>query len=231
MDPRERLSKGRAAADVGDYESALREYVWFHNHALEHERSLYGVRLSFALAYWKELASVFPPAQMALENIRDEKVAALSGGAVDRALFHDVASINEYLGAERSTYELFRRLDQEAPAFAQRCAALALEAVVAANDFGLAARYSPDPENELLRFSATLNEDVAEHNAGPPVKAPRLDAYTYIYCNRVRTIIQILTGLGRRDDAECAREWAVALVDDTEIRSRVGGSLYSNNDA
>jgi hypothetical protein len=231
MDPRDRLTKAQAAADAGDYETALSEYVWFHNHALEYRPSLYGVRVSFALSYWKNLGDVYPPALLALRTIRGDKTATLLRGEKDRELFHDVASINEYLGEERSTYELFRTLDQTAPAFARQCFTLAVDAIVAAKDFELAARYAPDPESALLEFSDDLNNDVADYRAGPPVKAPRLDAYIHIYCGRIRNMLRILTGMGKPLDADLAREWAVALIEDRRVRARVRTALYSNNDA
>ena len=52
MDPGEILSRGRAAALEGRHEDALRDFAWFHEHALEHDMAYYGVRLSFALGYW-----------------------------------------------------------------------------------------------------------------------------------------------------------------------------------
>ena len=103
MDPRDRLDRARGAARSGDYEFALREYIWFHDHALEERPSLYGVRLSYALADWIELGENYPPALRALENIADRKTADLLAGAGDRGTFHDVVSINEYLARERNT--------------------------------------------------------------------------------------------------------------------------------
>ena len=231
MDPRKRLIEARTAADAGYHDVALAGYIWFHDHALEHEPSLYGVRLSFALSDWKELAEKYPPALIALTRVRNNKVDALERGDQSRALFHDIASINECLGDEASTYGLFQKLDRVNPEFARKCASLAIEAIVAAADFSLAARYHPDPESALLDFSEQLNRDVTDHRAGPPVKAPRLDAYTHIYCQRVRNTICILKGLSKRRDAEIAREWAVALVEDRRIRSRVRDVLYSSTDA
>lgn len=226
MDPRTRLTKGREAASAGRHAEALRDYVWFHHHALKHDRAFYGVRLSFALSYWMELAEAYPEARTTLERIRNEKTRVLSRGEGDRGLFHDVASINEHLGGEPATYELFRELERRSPELATKCADLALEAIVKARDFDLARKYSPDPENALLRYSADLNEDVAGLEVRAPIKAPRLDAYIHIYCNRVRTIIQILEGLGYAAVADHTREWAVALVEGKSVRARVLKAVY-----
>lgn len=226
MDPRARLRSGLAAANEGRFEDALREYVWFHQHALEHDRAFYGVRLSFALSYWLDLAKVYPEARRKLEKIRDRKTALLACGGGDRALFHDVESINDYLGAEKATYELFLTMAQISPMLAAGCGDLAIEAIVKARDFQLAQKYSPHPEDALLRFSGDLNGDVADLKGNAEENARRLDAYTHIYCDRVRTTIAILQGLRKSEEAEHCREWAVALVDSRPVRARIQRMLH-----
>src|SRR5262245_56849046 len=140
MDPQERLKLAQAAADEGRYAEALREHIWIHEHALEHEPAFYGVRLSFALAYWVELAKVYPEARRALEEIRDRKIERLRRGEGDRGTFHDVESINEHLQCERSTSDLFTGMASDFPALASRCADLALAALVKTEDYELARR-------------------------------------------------------------------------------------------
>src|SRR5213078_5135076 len=88
--PDQRLKQAVAASRAGRYEEALRGYIWFHEHALEHDRAFYGVRLSFALAYWMELALAYPPALAALQAVRDQKIELLRTGRGDREAFHDV---------------------------------------------------------------------------------------------------------------------------------------------
>ena len=153
MDPRARLQRGQEAAAAGRYEDALRDYIWFHEHALEHEPSLYGVRLSFALWYWMELANEYPEARAALKRIRDEKTTRLLNGDTNRDLFHDVESINERLENEEATYEIFATLEKAKPDFAAVCADLAMSAIVKAEDFEMALRYTPSPGDTLRRYS------------------------------------------------------------------------------
>jgi hypothetical protein len=231
MDPRERLSAGQLAAREGRYEEALREYVWFHDHALEHAQSLYGVRLSFALGYWMDLAQVYPEAKKELERIRDRKTAKLASGDGDRALFHDVESINQRLGAEDRTYQLFLTMLSTAPALAKACAGLAIETIVKAEDFALAQRFADSPEEALLRYSEQLNEDVANLTGDAERKRRVLDAYVHIYCNRVGIAIAILRGVGKSEEALLCREWAEALVQSERVRKRVQRLLAQRYDA
>jgi hypothetical protein len=225
MDPRARLTAGRVAAREGRHDEALREYVWFHDHALEHEQSLYGVRLSFALAYWMELSKVYPEAKKKLEEIRDRKTATLSSGGGDRALFHDVESINQALGEEEKTYQLFQSMLNRSALLAPACADLAMQAIVKARDFELAERFSDSPEDALIRYSDQLNEDVADLSEGEERKARTLDAYVHIYCYRVGTTIAILRGLKKFGEARLCREWAEVLVESAKVRKLVGRML------
>jgi hypothetical protein len=226
MDPRSRLTNGQVAAREGRFADALREYVWFHDHALEHQPSLYGVRLSFALGYWMELAEQYPEAKTRLEEIRGRKTVALAFGEGDRSLFHDVKSINEALGAEGATYELFLRMIKVAPKLAGRCADIAMDSIIGAKDFALAEEYSPDPETSLLLTSDRFNADVANLRGMVKCKARRLGAYIHIYCDHVNATVAILKGLGKLEEAQFAREWAVVLVESKPVRIRVQRKLY-----
>src|SRR4051812_29867743 len=65
MNASERLHSGRTATHEGRFEEALSQFIWFHEHSLEEDRAYLGVRLSFALSYWMELAERYPPARAA----------------------------------------------------------------------------------------------------------------------------------------------------------------------
>ncbi|HTD86247.1 MAG TPA: serine/threonine-protein kinase, partial [Candidatus Binatia bacterium] len=71
--PSKILDEAKEQRQHGEYEQALQRHIWYHNHALEFEPSLTGVRLSFALAEWIELGRRYPRARRALIEIRDEK--------------------------------------------------------------------------------------------------------------------------------------------------------------
>ncbi len=134
LDAHKRLREAQQAAIEGRHAEALRGYEWFHRNALRHQRSLYGVRLSFALWYWVELGKVYPKARRSLERIRRYKTAALRDGRGDRETFHDVVSINDHLDKQRDTYRLFVNLDGKRPALAAKCAGLAMPALVRHRD-------------------------------------------------------------------------------------------------
>src|SRR5688500_16155454 len=71
-DPEKISLEANADRDAKNYDDALAKYVWYHENALKHQKSLYGVRLSFALADWERLADDFPAAREKLKSVRDD---------------------------------------------------------------------------------------------------------------------------------------------------------------
>ena len=65
---------------AGRYEDALAKHEWFQREALRYQRSLAGVRNSFAVAWWAELASLYAPAKSSLLKVRDDAAQAVREG-------------------------------------------------------------------------------------------------------------------------------------------------------
>jgi hypothetical protein len=225
MQAKERYHAARAAAAAGRYEEALREHIWFHDHALEEQPSLYGVRLSYALSDWVELANRYPPALVALKAIRDAKSDRLVRGDGDRRLFHDVRAINEQLDQQGLTHELFVRLQETNATLAEKCADLAMAAIVRSKDFNLARNLVRDPDGSIRRWSRILNEDVADLANEPADYALRLDAYVHYYVTQVRLLLDVFIGVGESEIAESLRESAISAVESPAARDAVHAAL------
>ena len=226
MDPRKRLDKAQQAAAEGRHAEALRGYEWFHRNALKHRPSLYGVRLSFALAYWTELAKVYPEAGRSLERIRRDKTAALRDGRGNRETFHDVVSINDYLKKQLDTYRLFVNLDRKRPALAAKCASLAMPALVRHRDFKRARRHVQDPEALLSHRASLFKEGMEWSNSRPRKwKAASREAHIRIYCKDVALLTAILRGSGERAKAAELRKQALGLVEPASLRKLVAARL------
>lgn len=226
MDPGDILRRGRAHASEGRHEEALSDYLWFHQHALEHERAYYGVRLSFALAYWKDLSEVYPPAAEAMSKVREAAAVAVLGSEGDAwTLFDEVMAIDRELGRSRSTYELFLSLMAKDRARAKRCAVLALPSIVEAEDYDLATQFLPQPELYILQKSDRLNENL-ERKVAPRTRAvAEHDAFVSIYCEDVTLLLRVLAGIGEMAWRRAAIEWAIALVRPRKARSMVACEL------
>lgn len=140
-DPSAILSEAKQDAMAGRYGDALAKHLWFHNNALNLRRSLYGVRLSFALGYWLDLAKHYPPALEALKSTRDEAAARVRGGLGNHDDFHDVSSINEYLNEEDATTDLFVWLDQNNARLARKTYGIAERALIRSKNYELCGKY------------------------------------------------------------------------------------------
>lgn len=226
MTAKERYRNAQKAALEGRYEEALRDHVWFHDHALEEQPSLYGVRLSYALADWADLGKVHPPALVALKAIREAKSVRLLRGDGDRALFHDVKSIDDCLLEHQATHQLFVQLAKVNPELAQQCAELAMPSLVLAKDFALARTFIKDPEWSVRKWCRILNEDVADLPNEPlPQQPPLQEAYVHFYAERVRVVLVVLNGVGEQVLANSTRETALAAIESLAVREAVDAAL------
>ena len=228
MNARERLHAGKLATMEGRHEEALQQFIWFHEHALEEDRALYGVRLSFALAYWKELGDIYPRALRELKRLRDRKAETLLCGAGNRGLFHDVEAINETLSQQVKTYTLFVRLLKVQPELAKACASLALPAIVRIGKFRLAEKLMPDPVDRVTRLGAELNDDIERHaDKRRGLRAATRKALIHIFVEDVRHLSSILVARRRFEEAEGIRLLALSSIASPSIRKSVRRMLDS----
>ncbi len=136
---------------------------------------MYGVRLSFALSYWKELGEKYPPAMKALVETRDRKTKELISGKENYELFHDVVSFNETLGEPEKTISLFEKIEEK-PEVARNYWDLAKDTVIAAKRYDIVRRYIANPTDEFIRLKARYDQGVTlyEH---PQVGGKQFKAY------------------------------------------------------
>lgn len=208
----------------GRHEEALREFQWFHEHALEERPSLYGVRLSFALSAWAELGAVYPPARQALDGVRARDTALLLAGQGGFHLFHDVASINETLGEQERTHALFASLVELAPDLAQSCLGTALPAIITARDFELAERMLPEPE-QFVREQCDMLLRVFRYRRKRFTNPPHFKHVIDHYARDVGMVLTMLEGRGKRSEAARMRTFAADLIHVTTLRRAVRAAL------
>ncbi|XLZ72450.1 hypothetical protein ABT364_10955 [Massilia sp. SR12] len=218
----EMLERARTARLAGNYEDALRDHLWFHEHALAEDPSLAGVRLSFALRDWIYLAEQFPLARRALQALRDRDTQRILNGGATLGLFQDISAINSALGDDRSTHELFTQLDVQLPDLAKDCADLALPALVAVEDFQLARRYLPDPLARITALATRVNDFAGEMaKRGNTSSAPQLLAFVLNYAKEVRLVVEVLHRLGEDEEAIKASKAALDALKSDALRDAV----------
>jgi hypothetical protein len=214
------LDAAKRLAAQGKFNAALKKHIWFHDHALEIRKSYYGVRLSFALAYWMELAQKYPPALAALRKIRDKKTASLSRGKASRALFHDVESINDRLKESTATVALFRRIDIMNERFASSIYELADEAIIAAGEYTLARKHLGDP---TMRFEIAQRnfEEGMQHAKTSRCSAASRRAHRAIFVGEVVRLITVLDKAGEIGVAKQFQSMALKLFNHKAIRNAI----------
>ncbi|MGQ3052793.1 MAG: hypothetical protein ACT6S0_13490 [Roseateles sp.] len=136
------LQDAQKDARDGRLAEAAEKFRWFHEHALERDRAMSGVRLSFALADWADLARRYPPAMAHLVAARDRALAMIdAGGRPGQMALGEVIRINARLKAHESTRDAFARFALRDPVLAERELLEALPALISLNEFGLASKH------------------------------------------------------------------------------------------
>lgn len=225
-DPKEVLRQARQLVKSLQYAAALEKYIWFHDHALDADRALAGVRLSYAIAEWVDLGGVYPPAWTALERVRDAKTESLMQRTHDASLFHDVASINRALGQFERTRDLFKTIAGADRGFGEKCFNIALESLVHTKEFALARSFMPDARKEIDQFAIPLK--FARQPTGSVSPEMFQETLVGIYVKSVNRILQILLGVGEENVVNHLRHYALECVPDAQLRERVMERLYSS---
>ena len=219
-DPEQR--RGQHAG--GAHADALAKFLWFHHNALRHDRALVGVRLSFALGCWLQLADVYPPARAALLRTRDETEAAFRGDPSRLDLFHDLAALNRQLGDGLRTADEFAAVARQNPAAAERLYGVAEPFLVGAGRYEECGPFLDPPKRLRLArelYKATIEFEAArpEGQDQPPKRARRR------YRQKIATLVGLLKLNGRADEAARVREEALAVLDDEEFRALLDAAM------
>jgi len=227
-DPRKVLREARQLVKSEQYAAALEKYTWFHNHALDFDGALAGVRLSYAILEWVDLGEVYPPAREALERVRDAKTESLTQGTYDVRLFHDVASINRAFGHVERTRDLFKTIADADRSVAEKFFRIALESLVDTKEFSLARSFMPDPQKQIEQFAMPFKFG---RQSTPSVSSEFQEAqevFVRIYIKNVSRILQVFLGVGEENVANHLRHYALECVADAQLRDRIMERLYSS---
>lgn len=213
------LGDTQALVREGKHKEALDRFVWFHDHALEHRPAMYGVRLSFAMTYWKQLGDVYPPAITAMKKIRDDKTALIAKGKGDRSLFHDVTALNRTLEEDGKTVDLFRKLDQEQHDMAKQCWSIAKGVIIKAKAYDLAGMYIGigDLVGEFGKVKATFDRTKAmyeDENIGEHLKSFNENNFV----NETLLLIDVALALKDVEAAKEIQSEALMILDDDRLR-------------
>jgi hypothetical protein len=213
---------------AGRYAEALAKRVWYHENAIESP-----VRLSFALGDWAELSQVYPPALEKLIVIRDTAKEKLFNGNDREESFHEFASINQCLGDERLTAEMFLWLEIQDADLTRKCYPSAESALIRAGEYQLCGKYMDPheafqqrlhifehqkrlPDNPLYQKLRTARPDL-----GPLVEKATKDSFT----NSIATIVALLVLNDRKVEAQEIAGRAMTELNDGNLDSTITSAL------
>lgn len=213
------------ASDVrnGHYALALKKHRWFFDQALEHEPAQYGVRLSFALGYWYELAQVYPPAMDELHALRDRATQNAIAGIDVRESFHDASSINRVLNDITATRDLFLKLHETNRAHAQTAYSIAQPVLIAFGEYGLCSEYL-DAETAIDRIVELFHMHRDPLFPGSDDARHRQFAENH-FRSESATVIAILASAKHMDEAHRLAKRIMSEWDDTSVQEAVNLAL------
>ena len=216
---RKALQDAEAFAEAGDFAKALERHQWYHDNALRVDPAQYGVRLSFALGSWKELADKYPPALAALKATRKKAADALLKGTAKPEVFHEVQSIDQVIEDPAATVALFKKLEKQQPGLAEKCFRFAKETLLAEGEGETFLRHAGDPVEFLKGEIADHDRNVAEMKKR---KMPRQQGViAHFDDNLVKATLQLAAVLEKRGDVKTAAElkaMTAKSVDDARLK-------------
>lgn len=212
------LRDTRQLVDNGEYELALERTIWFHNHALEHDPGMLGVRLSFALSDWYKLANAYPPALVALNNAREANAELIMSGESDFSTFSEYVSMNRVFNEENESINLFKQIEITHPSAAQDYWRLIKDIAIQRNEYGLLRKYIGNVYREYKteeeRFIALMESDMVEFSE---YREALIASYENMFVEDVVDLINISVALDDKESAQIIRESARKLVKDYRL--------------
>ena len=217
MDMSKYLNDTNNIAAKGNYKEALKRHIWFHNNALKYAPSMSGVRLSFALGYWKELGEKYPPAMKALKDIRNAKTKLVEDGKASFEIFHDVSAINRTLDEKDKTFQLFLMVDKKYPAKAKKYWIIVDNDFIDAKRYDIVRKYIKNISERYDRLKMIYS--ISSKNFDNPKMGPRYKKFCQqSFVKNVTRLIKVAVALGKEKEAKEIKAKALKVIDSEKLR-------------
>jgi hypothetical protein len=149
-------------------------------------------------------------------------------------LFTDVSSINRELQDEDATYALFKTIQAKDPKLAQQCYYFIEDLLARKGEYELCLKYIGDPQakfemlqhqfdmlRELERRTAVMQHEHPMPSGFPDTMESTKKIHENLFVGQVRQLIEILVATDHKADAEKIRDQAMAVLDDSRLKSAV----------
>jgi hypothetical protein len=221
LDPSEVLDEARKLKEVGLFEAALEKHLWVHHESLRVCSAFRGVRLSFALGYWKDLANEYPPALNAMREIRDRNLEAIRSGNALGQCYLDAVALNRELEDHNLNAELFEALVAFDKAKAEKLFPFVFDSLVCSKAWRTAREFIPNPVLKAEELVASLEEHLTRFpytsELGPAVRSGAVGSFW----RNLKMLMEVLVGNGETELAEEARRHSLAAVSSEVLRAEI----------
>jgi hypothetical protein len=224
--PQAILQAAKADKNAKRFEDALAKQVWIHEHSLDVDPAMTGVRLSFALSNWLELGEAYPPALAKMKLIRDTTEARIRDLETVRVRFedfHDFVALNRTLRNEEKTARLFEWIELEREEDAKSLFQIATPALIKAKMYATCAKYM-DPKESLTKANERFEQSMSM------VKrfGKMFEEHTQNdYVNSIATLVAIMAINERKTEAAEIAEKAKQFIQDPSLSERLSDELES----
>lgn len=140
MDIRKAYMDAQEALNNQDYERAHQQYDWLFEHAEKIEPSFRGVRVSFGLSSWLEVAKHYPPAMKRLLDLHQQALLRYHQ-TYECQVFRDFARLSHYLEKQGDVLKEFERVAQSDTSQAKDVFYWAYDCLVADKQWSICAQY------------------------------------------------------------------------------------------
>ena len=143
--------------------------------------------------------------------------------AGDKSLFYEVSVINEYLGEEGETADLFLDLHRADPLRTGQFYRYAEAGLVARGQYAACAAHLPDPSSRFEELAPDMRRSLS--NAAGSLPPDQVGTFQWVVERRlvkeVGRLLTILIAVGRADEAERVRASALAELESAEARESI----------
>ncbi len=196
------LDDARASVRDGNFAHALDRYGWFFEHALAEDSYLAGVRLSYCLGEWADMAKDYAPALAALHQKKSHARQSFTETG-NTCAFHDFISICEVLKCNGEAVKLFKDTHLLNPELAKKVVSLIWAELVTTRQWEICGNYLPHWEaryaSALKTFDIAMTEDDLPSPLPPgALKAEERDEFV----RRVGNMLLVLKNTDRAGEVE-----------------------------
>ena len=204
------------------FDDALAKHLWLHREGAKADPAYRGVRLSFALGDWANLAAKHPPALAALNLARDTAEADVRSGQEAVASFQDFAAINREMDEPGRTVALFMWIEARDAKLAREVAPFAEHALIEAGDLKTAGKYldANAAMGRVVRMHMAMSRTAPQ--AGDPDAAKRAAA---VFGREAGRIVAVLVANGRAAHAKVISQQALEVNGAPEVKAIIDAAL------